>query len=336
MKKILQLFLVGIIIITGSCAPFVFEIDPENTPEENFESLWKTVDEKYSFFEFKNIDWDEVYNRYRPLIYEDMDDEELFYVLFDMLSELRDAHVNLWAPFDVSRYEKIFLNSPQNFNRDILYRNYMKEDYRITGSLTNHIIDGIGYIRYSSFMNDVTDKDLNIVLERFAHLPGIVIDVRDNGGGALSYAFSIASRFTGEKIHAFDSYLKNGPGHADFAQKNEVFLEPSDETKYLKPVIVLTNRSSYSATNDFAALMKAIPQVTLMGDTTGGGGGIPTGGELPNGWGYRFSASQTILPDGFNIEDGIPPDIVIWNKPEDEINGIDTILEEAIKQLKNN
>ncbi|MBK8493467.1 MAG: hypothetical protein IPL49_21995 [Saprospirales bacterium] len=39
------------------------------------------------------------------------------------------------------------------------------------------------------------------------------------------------------------------------------------------------------------------------------GGGIPSSGELPNGWIVRYSATQTFLPDGFNIEGGIPPDI---------------------------
>ena len=102
------------------------------------------------------------------------------------------------------------------------------------------------------------------------------------------------------------------------------------------PVVVLTNRVTYSAGNFFTAMMKAIPDVTIMGDTTGGGGGVPLGWELPNGWFFNFSNSITSLPDGFIIEDGIEPDINVQISDSDLVAGKDTILEEAIKLLKSN
>ena len=58
-----------------------------------------------------------------------------------------------------------------------------------------------------------------------------------------------------------------------------------------RKVVVLTNRHSYSATNDFVNSMRCFPNVTLVGDKTGGGSGLPFSSELPNGWGVRFSAS---------------------------------------------
>jgi C-terminal processing protease CtpA/Prc len=47
----------------------------------------------------------------------------------------------------------------------------------------------------------------------------------------------------------------------------------------------------------------------------------------------RYSATQSFLPDGFNIEGGIPPDIRIDMSEEDRANGVDTILERAIEEL---
>ncbi len=78
----------------------------------------------------------------------------------------------------------------------------------------------------------------------------------------------------------------------------------------------------------------ALDNFTLIGDTTGGGLGAPNGGQLPNGWTYRFSVSQTIASDGGNYENGVPPDIQIDLDPNEALNGIDTILERAITFIK--
>lgn len=57
-------------------------------------------------------------------------------------------------------------------------------------------------------------------------------------------------------------------------------------------------------------MAKALPKVVLVGDTTGGGLGIPNGGQLPNGWLYRFSVTQTLtLSKSPDFENGVPPEI---------------------------
>ena len=73
---------------------------------ENFDMLWRTVDEHYCFFEYKNIDWNEVGNRYRAKMKEkdSMTQIEFFDLLAEMLAELQDGHVNLSSSFDTSRY----------------------------------------------------------------------------------------------------------------------------------------------------------------------------------------------------------------------------------------
>ncbi len=330
-KKIIQFILVGFLFV--SCEQLLFERDPENTPVKNFESMWSAIDKKYSFFDFKDIDWNNIYTIYRPQVTNDMSDEELFDLLFDMLNQLRDAHVNLWAPFDVSRYENVFLDSPPNFDRAILDRYYLKQDYRQTGTLINKAFGKVGYIYYGSFAYGISESDLDYILHRFQNLEGLIVDVRNNGGGNPDNAFRMASRFTTAERHVYDTYLKTGPGHNDFSGPNPVYIEPNGEYKFTKKIILLTNRSSYSATNLFTAMMKALPNVTIMGDTTGGGGGAPIGYELPNGWYYRFSATQITLPDGFMIEDGIPPDKVVYMRPVDEARGVDRILETALAEF---
>ena len=80
----------------------------DNTPEGNFEALWQIIDEHYCFLDYKakaiGLDWNEVHTRYRQRINPNMNNAQLQEVLCDMLSELRDGHVNLYTSADVSRY----------------------------------------------------------------------------------------------------------------------------------------------------------------------------------------------------------------------------------------
>jgi C-terminal processing protease CtpA/Prc len=73
-----------------------------------------------------------------------------------------------------------------------------------------------------------------------------------------------------------------------------------------------------------------MPNMTVMGDTTGGGLGLPNGGQLPNGWTYRFSITRTLDPQGNNFENGVPPDIVSIMTDEERVNGVDKVIEDAI------
>lgn len=72
------------------------------SPRDNFEALWRILDENYCFFEFKNIDWDEVHDRYSVQIDDKMSQYDLFDVLGKMLAELKDGHTNLFSSFDVA------------------------------------------------------------------------------------------------------------------------------------------------------------------------------------------------------------------------------------------
>lgn len=111
-------------------------------------------------------------------------------------------------------------------------------------------------------------------------------------------------------------------------------VSPHSGDKYLGKIAVLTNRRSYSASTFFAQMMKVLPQAELFGDQTGGGGGIPAYAELPNGWTYRFSASQSIDLDDYHIEFGVLPDHKIDLDKLSESEGKDDIIEAAIEWLK--
>ena len=153
--------------------------------------------------------------------------------------------------------------------------------------------------------------------------------MRNNSGGQLTNASKIASRFTNEKILTGYICHKTGPGHSDFSEPYPVYLEPSNHLRWQKPVCVLTNRSAYSATNDFVNTMNQLDNVTIVGDKTGGGSGLPFSSELPNGWSIRFSASPMFDPQMNQLEFGIEPDVKVDMSSEDMDQGKDTIIERA-------
>ncbi len=302
-----------LVFALSSCEGLLFEDDLATTdPVANFEYLWNDCHQKYAYFELKNIDWDSIYQVYRPKVFHDMTQDSLFNVMGSMLSELKDGHVNLISSLNVSFFP-IRNQSSDNFDWRIITDSYLPEDYRISGPFIHDFIAGgeIGYIRFSSFTGSVNSNNLNHIFERYQDTDGIILDIRENGGGALADAFEILSRFVDERTLLYYSRIKTGPGIDEFSQLEEAYVEPKGTT-YLKPVVVLTDRSTYSAGSFLSLGTKALSNVILMGDTTGGGLGAPNGGQLPNGWRYRFSVTQTLSLDlDEQFENGVPPDISV-------------------------
>lgn len=110
-------------------------------------------------------------------------------------------------------------------------------------------------------------------------------------------------------------------------------LKPSSGIRWHKPVAVLTNRSVFSAANEFVKYMKCCPNVTVIGDKTGGGAGMPLSSELPNGWAVRFSACPMYDRQKNCTEFGIDPDHSVGLTDGDFAKGMDTIIEYARKVL---
>ncbi len=326
MKKIL-VYLVSLVLL-ASC---VDEVEHDNTPTGNFEALWEIMDEHYCFFSYKQIDWQAVYNKYKVRVSDKMSENQLFEVCCDMLSELRDGHVNLSYSMDYGRYWAWQEGYPKNFS-DTLERRYLGTDYKIASSLRYRVLDdNIGYVRYDSFQKAIGEGNLDDVLVYLALCRGLIIDIRNNGGGDLTTAEMLAGRFVHEKTLVGYMQHKTGTGHNDFSDLEPQYLEPSSNFRWHKPVCVLTNRSVYSAANSFTVMMRALPNITIVGDHTGGGSGMPMSNSLPNGWSVRYSACPMYDKDKQQTEFGISPDVSVALSDESTAKGIDDIIEAARK-----
>jgi hypothetical protein len=330
--------LLYVCLILCSClTACVDEEEFADTPQGNFEALWKIIDEHYCFFDYKQheygLDWQQVYNKYKAQINVNMTNEQLFEVLGNMLGELRDGHVNLSASHDMSRYWQWYEDFPTNYS-DSLVRKYMGNDYRIASGLRYKILDdNIGYIRYEAFTQGIGNGNLSECLSYMLLCRGLIIDIRNNGGGDLTNAEKLTSRFVNEKTLVGYIQHKTGTGHNDFSDQQPLYIDPAAALRWQKPVCILTNRHVYSAANAFTMYMKALPQVKVVGDRTGGGAGMPFSSSLPNGWVIRFSAVPTYGADHQPTEFGIDPDYQVSLTQQDFLKGEDTIIEFARKIL---
>ena len=331
MKKAL-LYMIVCLATLVSC---VDTDERPDTPVGNFELLWRIIDEHYCFFDYKQqeygLDWNAVYDKYKVRVNNNMTTVQLFEVLCDMLAELRDGHVNLSSSMDYGRYWTWQEAYPKNYS-DTLERHYMGTDYLIANGLHYRVLDdNIGYIRCASFETPIGEGNLDEMLSYLLFCRGLIIDIRNNGGGNLTVAERLAGRFVHEKTLVGYMQHKTGKGHQDFSGLEEIYLEPSSNVRWNKKVCVLVNRSVFSAANEFAVMMHCLPNVTLIGDHTGGGSGLPMSNSLPNGWSVRFSACPMYDNHQQQTEFGIEPDIAVALSNTSMAENKDDIIEAARK-----
>ena len=325
------------LLCLSSC---VKEDEYDNSNKGNFEALWRIIDEHYCFFPYKQeaigLDWDEVHGRYARQVNDKMNANQLFEVLCNMLAELKDGHVNISAPFDYGRNWSFREDYPENYN-DSIAQLYLGTDYQITSGLKYKILDdNIGYVRCESFEDGIGDGNVSVMLNGLASCSGLIIDIRNNSGGKMDKAHTLASHFTNEKVLIGYASHKTGKGRSDLSSPKAEYLEPaSDGVRWQKPVVVLTNRSVFSAANDFVMCMKRCPHTTVMGDQTGGGSGMPFVSELPNGWVVRYSAVIYYDSNMRHTEFGILPDVYLQMSGADISQKRDTYIEKAREYLHN-
>jgi C-terminal processing protease CtpA/Prc len=311
------------------------EADEASNPVSVFDYLWNKVDQQYAFFDVKGVDWDSVREVYRPMVNDDMDKESLFSVCAAMLNTLRDGHTNLISGFDVSHNDSVYykMYAEKNIDEQVVMLNYLTVNHHTIGSFVHNAIrDGrVAYIRYGSFEDEVDENALKYLVNLYKDSDGLILDMRQNGGGSFDNVRKMLSIFDNHKQPLYQTQIKSGPKHNEFKEQTTVYATDSCilKTPYTKPVAVLVDRGSYSATSFFAVCTMGYDNIRLIGDYTGGGLGLPNGGTLPNGWIYRFSITRTLDMQGHNYENGVPPQERVILDPVSTAQGIDNVIEAA-------
>ncbi len=334
MKRLLSIIAVLLALLT-SCQKSDFEYD--ETPQGNLDALWELIDQRYCFLTYKEkelgISWQEMHAKYSAKLNAKMSRVQLFEVLCQMVGELKDGHVNISTSLDLGRNWSWKEDYPENLDTE-LRNQYLGTDYHIGSGLKYTILpDNIAYVVYESFSDGIGDGNLSDMIAHLRLCNGMILDIRGNGGGELTNAEKLSQRFTNEKVLVGFTSHKTGKGHDDFSEPRAEYIEPSKSIRWQKPVVLLVNRSCYSAANTFVRNMKEMPLVTVMGDQTGGGSGLPFTSELPIGWSVRFSASPSFDARMHQIEFGIEPDVKASLDESLAADGKDSMIEEARKRL---
>ncbi len=312
-------------------------------PQKNFDALWEVLDRNYCFFNEKlpaDSTWRDYYDKYHPQIRPGMSTDSLFLIMSQLLGELKDGHVNLYSTFDVGRYWNWRDDYPTNFSRELTDK-YLGKDYHIAGGAAyryleynRHATDSIGYIRYASFSSPLSHSNINAMLSRFSFCKGLIIDIRDNGGGVLTTSDLFLQHFLPQRTLTGYISHKTGPEHNDFSKPLPIYVDTlTSGVKWFRPVVVLSNRGVFSSANDFVMKMKPLKLVTIIGDRSGGGAGLPASSELPNGWAVRYSSARMTDAQGKSTEFGIDPEVWVSLKDEDRQKGEDTLIETAIAHI---
>lgn len=331
MRKLSIFLIVFISTFLISCQQSEYSYD--ETPQGNLDALWTLIDQRYCFLTYKEqqlgIKWADIHAKYSAKLNPKMSRVQLFEVLCQMLSELKDGHVNISTSLDLGRNWSWKEDYPENLDIE-LRKQYLGTDYHIGSGLKYTILpDNIAYVVYESFSNDIGDGNLSDMLSYLRLCNGMILDIRGNGGGELSNAERLSRRFTNEKVLVGYVCHKTGTSHDDFSEPQAEYITPSNGIRWQKPVVLLVNRSCYSAANTFVRNMNEMPLVTIIGDQTGGGSGLPFSSELPIGWSVRFSASPHYDARMKQIEFGIEPDIYVALDDALAVEGKDSMIEEA-------
>lgn len=217
-------------------------------------------------------------------------------------------------------------------------------DYRHTPEFRFQVLQGnIAYVELNTFGNDVAWKQFEATFDSIADTDALILDVRRNDGGNSSYGWNILGCLTDSAFHtgsyAWRGYnpmrRANGPG-----QRYETIAQSSwpaqEGENYTKPVVVLTSARTFSAGEDFVAAFDAMKRGKLIGETTAGSTGNSLAFDLPGGIMARVCFKRDAYPDGEEwVGIGLQPDIVVQPKATDLQAGRDTVLEAALKYLRN-
>ena len=187
--------------------------------------------------------------------------------------------------------------------------------------------NNIGYVKLKSF-NENSDKQFINTIKKYEKekkLIGYILDLRNNPGGLLAQAISITDFFLE------DGEIVSTKGR-NISETRKFFAKTGDGING-KPVIVIINNGSASASEIFAGALKDHKRAIILGENSYGKGSVQSIIPLKNGGGIRLTISKYYLPSGKSISEvGVSPDIIIKEDSQDNVSSSsnDNQLEYAI------
>lgn len=200
----------------------------------------------------------------------------------------------------------------------------------------------IAYIRVLHFGDSSAADGFREHFDEIAKADGLVIDVRENGGGDSGNGYKLLAMLTDkpfngsrwqtrEYLPTYRAWDRPEGTHAEVASE----MQPDAERHYAGPVLLLTSARTYSAAEDFVVAFDAMQRGRIVGEPTGGSTGQPLLFKLPGGGTARICTKRDSYPDGREfVGVGVQPQVLASPRVADLLAGRDTVLETAVALLR--
>lgn len=332
MKKIIFISILPLFI--NACQK---EIIKKTDARTVFEVFWQTMDERYIFFKEKNLNWDSIYEVYYPKINENTSEEEIINYYKEIINYVHDGHV--WIQFGEKRpalYHPYDLYSmPEPFEKQNKYY-YSDTVITVNPLEISQFDDDIMYIEVPNFRKKIINGILMLTIKKyFNYNNGIIIDIRGNTGGN-EYLKLLSLFFNGSKTVLYKK-LKTGKAVGQFSDFIPVKVKGNGFFSEKVPVVVLTNRGTYSGGSIFAAATISLSNFYIMGEPTSGGASKADFISLPGNSILSLSVRPYFDINKKCFEVGVQPDTIVEMTKEYEalyiLSGQDIVKLNAIKYL---
>lgn len=203
--------------------------------------------------------------------------------------------------------------------------------------------NNIGYLQLNNFGSNSVVKLFDSLFNAISKTKGLIIDIRTNGGGSSNYGYEILGRLTDKPFFTSMNIIRtyqptsrawsNEPIKINISKSD---WKPYKPDPYLKPIVLLTGPSTYSAAEDFTVAFRSAKRGLIVGSTTGGSTGQPMGYNLPGGGIGFICSKRDVQPDGEEfVGRGISPDKVVVSTLAGVRKGKDEVIEAAMQSFNN-
>jgi carboxyl-terminal processing protease len=321
--------------------------DPDAQPGAVLDAALELFSTHYAFFQERNVDWHALADTTRRQLSKEATDDQLLEVIGSLVSSVDDAHVSLEGEHDgdwlvretgdgptlrrvaaQAVRENVSVDEMRERWHNLYWGRDMEEildDDEMTWSMNDTMVYGlvgedIGYIALATMEGyarrsegaaaDIRalDRAMERVLDEFGDVDAVILDISMNDGGYDMVARALAGRFAAQRAVGYYKYA----GDAAADEPQAIHVEPSDGRRFTGPVYLLTSDYTMSAAEILTMSMRALPNVTHVGQTTRGTLSDVLSKPLPNGWSLNLSNEIYIDADGRRWEGvGIPPQIAL-------------------------